>query len=164
MLIKIYSLRPHCVSCRTIYITKWYTNLTMSYICKLQICANMFVICRHPKCLSCSSCISLVVGIKSKNKCRFSATFRLFYICSRRVNSLGVLIRFAAGARNFSLVQNDLRVLGCFLYFTTFYQLRYITVVRRWLMWMMKLEVLRRQRPLPDFPSVCLSGLELLPL
>jgi len=87
---------------------------------KLQICANILMICRHSKCLRCSSRISLVDGIKSKNECRFRATVRLFYVCRRRLNNLRVLIWFAAGARNFSFVPNVFFVLGCFL-FTAFY-------------------------------------------
>jgi hypothetical protein len=111
---------------RTVCNTRGYRR---TRACKLQICANILIICRHLKCLSCSSGISLVLGIKSKNKCRFRAVVRLFYIWWRRVNNLGVLIRFATGARNFSFVPNALFVLGCFLlYFSTFYQLRYITV------------------------------------
>jgi hypothetical protein len=155
------------------------TGIEGSRVYKLQICANILMICRHLKCLRCSSSISLVVDIKWKNRCRFRATVRLFYICRRRVNNLGALIRFAAGARNFSLVPNALFVLGCFLlyittfyqlhyitvfsvivcclvYFTTFYQIHYIMVLRRWLMWIMKLVVLGRKRPWPNFPSVCL--------
>ena len=42
MLIKTYSLRPHCISCCTIYITKWYRGHTMSIHIALCTYRNPF--------------------------------------------------------------------------------------------------------------------------